>query len=124
MSFRDFRDLKAWQRAMELAEAVYAATDTLPSDERYGLRSQMRRAVVSVPSNIAEGHCRWSDASFSQFLGYSLGSLGELATQVELCRRLGFWSQVQSEQISERISACRRTLLPLRRSVDRAATRP
>ena len=83
-----FRDLIAWQRGMEVAEAVYAATTRMPSDERFGLMLQMRRAAVSVASNIAEGHARQSRSDYLRFLRIARGSLGELSTQIELAVRL------------------------------------
>jgi len=84
-----YRSLKAWQKAMSLAEAIYKLTHKLPDSERFGLISQMQRAVVSIPCNISEGHGR-SNKDFIRFLTMSRGSTLELATQVELCVRLGF----------------------------------
>ncbi|WP_295438743.1 four helix bundle protein [uncultured Thiodictyon sp.] len=84
------KDLRVWQQAMTLAETVYQATKTFPSDERFGLTSQMRRAAVSVPSNIAEGRGRGTDAEFIRFCRIAYGSLMELETQAELAHRLGF----------------------------------
>jgi four helix bundle protein len=81
---RHYRDLLAWQKAMNLAKAVYLETEKLPTKEVYGLQSQMRRAAVSVPSNIAEGHGRLNDGHFKQFLATARGSLFELQTQVQL----------------------------------------
>ena len=75
---------------MKVAEIVYRATETFPSEELYGLRSQIRRSAVSIPSNIAEGKGRQSDKEFKQFLYIARGSLLELRTQLELSRRLGY----------------------------------
>lgn len=86
----DYRDLIAWQKAMALVEAVYAATRGFPAGEQYGLTSQICRAAVSVPSNIAEGQGRISRGEFKQFLGHARGSLFELETQLHLAQRLGF----------------------------------
>jgi four helix bundle protein len=85
-----FRDLQAWQVGMDLAEAVYRLTSKLPDTERFGLTSQMRRAAVSVPSNIAEGQARQYSREFVQFLSTAKASLAELDTQLELVARLGF----------------------------------
>jgi len=85
---RSFRDLVAWQRGMELAEAVYGATRDLPDSERYGLCTQLRRAAVSVPSNVAEGFARQSRADYLKFLRVARGSLAELSTQIESASRL------------------------------------
>jgi four helix bundle protein len=85
-----FRDLLAWQESMVLVTQVYRATQTFPVEERYGLMSQMRRAAVSVPSNIAEGHGRQSPGEFRQFLGQARGSLCELETQIETAANMEF----------------------------------
>ena len=87
---RAHHDLRVWQEAMTLVEMVYRLTDTFPPDERYGLVSQMRRAAVSVPSNIAEGAARKSTKELIQFLSVAVGSLAELDTQLALGTRLGF----------------------------------
>lgn len=88
----DYRDLVVWRKAMKLAEDAYMTTSGFPRDERFGLVSQIRRAAVSVASNIAEGQGRGNDGHFVQFLGISRGSLHELETQVTLAARLGFLS--------------------------------
>lgn len=90
MGIRNYRDLIVWQKAMDLVTAVYQVTATFPSDERFGLISQMRRAAVSIPSNIAEGQGRDSSQEFKHFLSISYGSLCELQTQLLLSERLSF----------------------------------
>ena len=85
---RTFRDLIAWQRAMELAQMVYRVTGRMPKDERFGLTDQMRRAAVSVPSNIAEGYARQSTTDYIRYLRVARGSLAELMTQHELATNL------------------------------------
>src|SRR5688572_24213365 len=87
---RDFKDLVVWQKAMDMVETVYRDTRTFPRDELYGLVSQVRRASVSIPSNIAEGQARLTRGEFKQFLGNARGSLAEVETQVILSVRLGF----------------------------------
>ena len=87
---RTHRGLIAWQEAMNLAEVIYQQTEDFPKREIYGLASQIRRAAVSVPSNIAEGAGRNSSREFFQYLGIATGSLAELETQVELAMRLGY----------------------------------
>ena len=87
---RHYRDLLVWQKAMELVVAVYHASEALPKSESFGLQSQMRRAAVSIPCNIAEGHGRLNDGHFRQFLATSRGSLFELQTQLELANHLKF----------------------------------
>ena len=84
------RDLAAWREAMTLAESVYRQTAGFPREEVYGLTSQVRRAAVSIPSNIAEGAGRNSSRELLQFLGIACGSVAELDTQLELAVRLGY----------------------------------
>jgi four helix bundle protein len=86
---QDFHELKIWQKAIELTTCNYKVTRLFPKDEHYGLTSQMRRASVSVASNIAEGRGRLNPAEFRQFLGLSQGSLFELKTQLVVARNLG-----------------------------------
>lgn len=87
---KDYRDLIVWRKAMNLARLAYAHTAGLPRSEAYGLMSQIRRAAVSIPSNIAEGHGRLTDSQFRHFLGNARGSVYELRTQFELAGDLGF----------------------------------
>jgi four helix bundle protein len=88
MKVKTFRDLIAWQKAMELVKQVYRATDTMPEGERFGLTAQMRKAAVSIPSNIAEGHGRGSRTDYIRFLRIARGSLMELQTQLILAEQL------------------------------------
>lgn len=87
-TIRSYRDLQTWQRAMELAEACYHVAAALPPDERYGLGLQIRRAAVSIPANIAEGHNGRTRQVFLNHLAIALGSQAELETQLELVQRL------------------------------------
>ncbi len=91
---RTHKDLQVWKLAMDLAENVYLFTRSFPKEELYGLTSQMRRAAVSVPSNIAEGAARASKKEFIQFLYISLGSLSELETQWLLANKMGTVSEL------------------------------
>ena len=93
--------LDVWASAMDLAQRVYQITDQFPSKERYGLSSQIRRAAVSIPSNIAEGAARHSKKEFVQFLHISKGSLSELDTQLELAKRLEYLSQPDWKDVNE-----------------------
>jgi four helix bundle protein len=113
---RTFRDLIAWQRGMVLAEAVYAATATFPDSERFGLTSQMRRAAVSIPSNIAEGHARQKRADYLKYLRTARGSLAELSTQRELAERLGLARP--DPQLAELVNEEARILQALIRSLE------
>ena len=85
-----YQNLVAWQRAMELVTDVYKITRAFPKEEVYGLTSQLRRAAISVPSNIAEGQGRKGDGEFKHFLRISLGSLMEVETQIMISERLGY----------------------------------
>ncbi|MBI4685506.1 MAG: four helix bundle protein [Nitrospirae bacterium] len=87
---KSFRDLNIWKDAIKLVKLIYEITKTFPNSEIYGLTSQIRRAAVSVPSNIAEGHIRRHTAEFRQFLFVALGSLAELETQVIIANELGY----------------------------------
>jgi four helix bundle protein len=100
---RGYKDLRVWHQAMTLAEQTYDATKDFPQDERFGLTSQMRRAAISVPSNIAEGRGRGTDAELIRFCGIAYGSLMELETQAELAHRLGF---LPSESLSTVMNGC------------------
>ncbi len=90
MPVRNFRDLIAWQKAMDFAEAVYRATASFPKEEIYGLRAQVRGAASSVPANIAEGQGRKSTNEFRRFLSIAHGSLCEAHTHLLLAERLGY----------------------------------
>lgn len=90
MKTRRFRELLIWQDSMSLAREVYAVTNEFPRSEVFGLQSQLRRAAISIPSNIAEGHGRLSDKSFAVFLGQARGSLFEVETQLELASGFGY----------------------------------
>ncbi len=97
-----FRQLLVWQKARSLAVAVYQATETFPKSEVYGLTSQIRRASVSVVSNIAEGQGRLTRGEFRQFLGQSRGSLLELETQLEIGCELGFIDRTSHHPLQQR----------------------
>ena len=96
-----YRDLLVWQRAKQLAVEVYRATESFPRSETYGITSQIRRAAVSVPSNIAEGQGRLSRGEFAQFLGNARGSLLELETQLEIAGDLSYLSQATQMQLQQ-----------------------
>ena len=99
----NLKQLKIWQLSIELADLVYSATEHFPSTETYGLRDQMRRAAVSVGSNIAEGAGRNSHKEFEHFIGIANGSLNELIFQFELCKRRNLVRIEQHLEIEEKI---------------------
>jgi four helix bundle protein len=90
MAIKTYQELYAWQKGMDLAEETYRLTRDFPSEERFGLISQLRRASVSVPSNIAEGHQRGSTSDYVRYLHIAKGSLAEAETQIVLATRLKF----------------------------------
>ena len=113
---KSHNDLTVYQKSLDLVETIYSVTNDFPSDEKFGITSQIRRSVVSVPSNIAEGAGRQSKKEFSRFLYISLGSLAETETLIKLSNRLKFISD--PIQIEEEIIHIRRMLLKLIKSLD------
>ncbi len=101
MGVKNYRDLIVWQKAMDLVILVYQFTDSFPQKEVFGLTNQVRRAAVSIPSNIAEGQGRNSNRDFRHFLSIARGSLQEVETQLELARRLGYLREDDLINISE-----------------------
>lgn len=101
MKSSDYKQLKVWQKAIDLTVEVYKIVKYLPKEETYVLSDQMRRAVVSIPSNIAEGQGRNSRKEFQNFLSIARGSLWELGTQIEICERLGFLNKPQTTKVHE-----------------------
>ncbi|MGC2048730.1 MAG: four helix bundle protein [Gallionella sp.] len=93
MYMAGYRELKVWRLAMELAEEVYKLCSTFPKHEVYGLTSQLQRAAISIPSNIAEGQARNSSKEFGHFLGIARGSLAELETQIMLAQHLDYLTE-------------------------------
>ena len=107
---QNFKDLIAWQKGMDLVLEIYAVTKAFPREEIYGLTSQLRRAAVSIPSNIAEGQARFSKRDFRHFLRTAKGSLAEVQTQVAIAGKLGFISESQQEALEERMHELARIL--------------
>ncbi len=105
-----YEDLKVWRRAMDLVLEVYRSTGSFPKQEIYGLTSQMRRAAVSVPSNIAEGKGRYSSKELLQFLFHARGSLLELQTQITIGRELGFLAAPEGKKLTDLASEVGRLL--------------
>ncbi len=97
MRAKDYKDFKVWQKAMDLTVEIYKLVDLLPKKETYALSDQMRRSVVSIPSNIAEGQGRNSAREFVQFLSVARGSQKELETQLQVCIRVGYLTEENVE---------------------------
>lgn len=108
-----FRDLIIWQKSMLLVTEIYKLTQSFPSQEQYGLTSQMRRCAVSIPSNIAEGYGRNSTGDYKRFLQISVGSTFELQTQIEIAYNLRFIEKEIFESIIEKAKELDRMLLSL-----------
>jgi four helix bundle protein len=107
---QSYRDLIAWQKSMVLVREIYRCTQTFPRTEDYGLTSQLRRAAVSVPSNIAEGQGRLSSGEFKQFLGHARGSLLEVETQVLIAHELGYLAEDKTEGLLQHSAEAGRIL--------------
>ena len=118
MTLQSYRDLIAWQRAVDFVEAVYGQTKTFPTQEMYGLTSQLRRAAVSIPSNVAEGQGRRSTKDFLNFLGIAYGSLCEAETQIILAVRLRFLSKESCESLLQLAAEVGRLINGLTRSLE------
>ncbi len=119
MPLQDYRQLEVWQEAMNLVTLIYQSTAGFPREEIYGLSNQLRRAAVSVPSNIAEGQGRRSTKEFLNQLSVARGSLLEVQTQVEISRRLKYLAAEQVNCLEQRIGTVVRLLNGLMRSLDR-----
>lgn len=115
---KSYRDLDAWQEAMQLVEQIYEVVAAMPIEERFGLTQQLKRAAVSVPSNIAEGHARGATRDFTRFLSMARESVAEIETQIELAIRIGLLEAEIVEPIVQRCDKLGRILRGLRKSLD------
>ena len=114
---RPHEKLDVWKKSVEMVTAVYEVTKAFPSDERFGLVSQIRRAGISVPANIAEGAARQSDKEFCQFLSIAQGSASELETELLIARNLGYLSAGDYDRIYEQINVIARMIVGLSKTV-------
>jgi four helix bundle protein len=119
MNSNSYRDLVAWQKGIDLCELVYRASAAFPSHEIYGLTSQIRRAAVSVPSNIAEGTGRITRGEYIQSVGYARGSLLEIETQLIVAQRLGYLDSKEIDKLMELTSEIGRVANGLIRALSR-----
>jgi len=117
MAVRSYEELEVWQKAMDLVMVIYNRTATFPREEIYGLTSQMRRAAVSVPSNIAEGQGRRTTGEFLNQVSMARGSLMELQTQVEIARRLTYLTPEAAQELKELLTSVAMMLNALIRSL-------
>ncbi|MCA9858552.1 MAG: four helix bundle protein [Thermomicrobiales bacterium] len=120
-TIQDYRDLRVWQLAMDFAIAIYQSTNAFPTDERFGLTSQLRRAAVSVPSNIAEGNARNSTADYLRFLRISRGSLAEINTHLLIAKRLGYLDDGSSSSLLSKTDELMRQLTSMHSAIERSA---
>ena len=120
---RNYRELIVWQDAIKIAKQVYVLTGKFPKQETYALADQIRRAAVSVPSNIAEGQARKSPGDFKRFLHIALGSLAEIDTQLVLAQEFGYLDKDDLEPMDERIQDLRKKLYALINSLPPTANR-
>jgi len=117
MTIKTYRDLAVWNKGRELVKTVYLLTRQFPKEELYGLTSQLKRAVISVPSNIAEGHSRSGTKDFIHFISIAIGSLAEVETQILLSLDLGFTKEIDIKEIISQIHELQRMLHALRTSL-------
>lgn len=118
---RSYKDLLVWQKGIDLAKIVYRLTNNYPSEEKFGIVAQMRRAAVSIPSNLAEGQARHTTGEFIQFISHAEGSVAELDTQLILSIELSFCTDATAQSAFGLITELRKMLNVLRRKV---AARP
>lgn len=117
MANKPHKRLLAWQKSMDLVVAMYELTRTFPREETYGLSSQIRRAAVSVPSNISEGAANRSVTQFRNFLSIAIGSLNEIGTQLEIAYRVGYLDERKLTETESRIDECLALTYGLRKSL-------
>ena len=110
---RNYKNYKVWQDAMDLSKYVYLLCSTFPLEELYGLKNQLQRAAISIPSNIAEGTSRRTDKAFSNFLEISLGSIYEVETQIELAYHFKYITKEDLDTFNNKIEILRRELISL-----------
>ena len=112
-----FRDLRVWQRGMDIVEAIYRVSAAFPKCELYGLTGQVRRAAVSVPSNIAEGHTRASTKEYLNHVSMAQASLAEVETQMEIASRLGYLASTELSLVLEQAAVLGKQLYALRNAL-------
>jgi four helix bundle protein len=114
----NFKNLKVWQKSVDLAVKVYELTKSFPAEERFGITSQMRRSRVSIPSNIAEGTARNSSKAFSNCLDISLGESFELETQTIIANRVGIISEEQFCQFNDEVSEVQKMIIGFKTTIE------
>ena len=118
-----YRKLETWQVSMDFVEVLYKETRSFPREELYGLTSQLRRAAVSIPSNVAEGYCRRRTKAYANHVSIALGSHAELETSIEIASRLGFLADQIREKLEAQLSSMGRLLHALHESLEEKVRR-
>lgn len=113
----NYKELKVWKRAIDFAQLIYRVTQTFPSEEKFGLTSQLRRAAVSIASNIAEGAGRITKGGFGQFLGIANGSLCEVETQTIIAKNLELIEAKDFESVNEEVDHLQRMIFNLKKNL-------
>ncbi len=119
MTFQSYRDLEVWQKAMDLVLDCYQITRRFPKNEIYGLSSQLQRAAVSIPANIAEGRHRNHSKEFLQYLSIAYGSVAELETHIQIAERLNYIADNQSKKLLDKTAEIGRMLNGLKKSIEK-----
>ena len=114
----NFKELTVWQKGVDFAVAMYKLTNIFPSEEKFGLVSQMRRAAVSIPSNISEGTGRRTDKDFNNFLGNALGSSYEVETEIIISQKLGFLSNEDFAASQSSLNEIQKMIVGLQKSLN------
>jgi len=114
---RSFKDLEVWRQSIQFAKEIYRLTEKFPLNELYGLTSQLRKAAVSIPSNIAEGQCRNSSKEFRHYLSMALGSLGEVETQLIIAQEIDYINQAELDYLQSPINDIRKMILALSKRI-------
>ena len=119
----NYKNLHIWQEGINLARKIYEVTANFPANEKYGIVSQMTRAAVSIPSNIAEGAGRNSNKDFANFLSIAIGSIFELHTQIAICEQIGYIDQETAKQIDQQIYTLQQQITAYKQRIEGSAPR-
>ncbi len=119
----NYKNLHIWQEGINLARKIYEVTATFPANEKYGIVSQMTRAAVSIPSNIAEGAGRNSNKDFANFLSIAIGSIFELHTQIAICEQIGYINEETTKQLEQQIYTLQQQITTYKQRIEGSAPR-
>ena len=119
----NYKNLHIWQEGLNLARKIYEVTANFPANEKYGIVSQMTRAAVSIPSNIAEGAGRNSNKDFANFLSIAIGSIFELHTQIAICEQIGYINEETTKQLEQQIYTLQQQITTYKQRIEGSAPR-